>query len=105
MVRISLMNLRDPKLIKLQEQVKQAKSHEDILPLVENLSLSDISEPDLLELFFAMGPKLLSANIADLLQSAKKSEDLNVVAALSFVRQSVLTSLLSASSQWSARNK
>jgi|GEM_PF-649905 hypothetical protein len=105
MVRISLMNLRDPKLLALQERVKKTRSHEEIIPLVDQLSLADISESDLLELFFAMGPKILSVNIADLLKRASGPADMNAIAALTFIRRSILTSLLSASTQWSARNK
>lgn len=102
MVRISMMKLRSPELLELQEKVKKLPNEQEILKLLDSIKISQIPDEDLFEIFFAIGPKLMTVYILDLLS---KQSDLSLVSALTFIRNSILTAFNTATSQWSKRNK
>lgn len=93
MIRLSLVRLHDPRLLKLKKQAEQAGSIEEVATLIQSMNLKDVDEDDLAELFFALGPAALSRLIVDLLAAAKSDSDVEGVTALTIIRHSILTSL------------
>lgn len=90
--RLSLVRLHDPKLLTLRDRVQ---SGEDVLTAIKNLSIAEVGEDDLSELFFAMGPSLLTGFIMGLLSSAKTDADFLSIAALADIRHALLISFTS----------
>ncbi len=92
-IRLSLMRLHDPRLREFQEQVRAVQTVEQLTALMEKTSLAEMSQGDLAELFFAMGPHAISAILGKLIADAKTDADLETVAALSTLRNTLLSSL------------
>lgn len=92
MIRLSLVRLHDPRLLKLRAQAEQAGSIEEVASLIQDMNLEDVDEDDLAELFFALGPAVLSRLILDLLTAANSDGDVEGVTALTVIRHSILTS-------------
>jgi hypothetical protein len=88
--RLSLMRLHDPKLQAFQEKARQLSSETDLLRLAQDMDLSGVSDDDLAELSFALGPVALSALIGFLLRSTKTEKDLQDVASLLVLRHSLI---------------
>jgi len=95
--RLNLMRLHDPKLLAFQEKVKKESVPEAIGKLLEETDMRDVAEDDLAELFFALGPDVLTRIITPLLGAAKNDGDVDDVASLLLIRHSLLASFSSQS--------
>ena len=97
-MRLSILRLHDPTLKELRDKAQSAGSVEEVATLLQDFDLKDVDEDDLAELFFAMGPTILSQLIASLLASAKTDDDIEGITALTTIRHSVLHALAPSSS-------
>ena len=97
-MRLSILRLHDPTLKELRQKAQNANSAEEIATLLQDFDLKDVDEDDLAELFFAMGPTVLSQLISSLLASAKTDDDVEGITALTTIRHSVLHALIPSSS-------
>jgi len=90
LVRMQLMHLRDPKLQMLLEETSKCTSVEEVVHVIQNQDLTHIDTADLSELFFVLGPTVLTALIAFLMKSAQTDEDIEGIVALSLIRNKLL---------------
>ena len=91
-MRLSLIRLHDPKLQALRSASQNAQTVDDVVAIVSDFDLKNIDEDDLAELFFAMGPNVMSGLIVLQLQSVKTDADIEGVSALTVIRHSLLES-------------
>ncbi len=89
--RISLMRLHDRKLLDFQKKAQTAQSDRELAAALASMDLKGVAEDDLAELFFALGPTALSMLIAELLAAAKNDSDLEDIASLTAIRESILS--------------
>ena len=92
-MRLSFLKLSDPTLLDFKEKVQNAKSEEEIKELMEGFDFKGVSQSDLAELFFALGPKDVSILMRLQLAEVKNDKDVEIVAALSNIRHELLKSL------------
>lgn len=92
-VRIELMALEDPQFMKLKADLAGANSEEEAAKLVQNLEFEKIKDRDMGEIFFALGPNVLTSIIGKLLAEVAVDDDLTVVADFSSVRHMLYESL------------
>jgi hypothetical protein len=93
--RLSIMELKDSKLLAVQEKAKEAKTSEDLEKLIQATDLSGTSDEDLFELFFALGPDAVTTMIAGLMSEVKSTQDLESIGALAALRHALLHSMQS----------
>jgi hypothetical protein len=91
-LRRDLLTFSDQGLKGIEEKVRSAASQEEVERAVENLQLSGLSDADLAELFFALGPVALSAIILRLLPLARSDDDVASLAAFTVIRHNLLLS-------------
>ncbi len=95
--RLNLMRLHDPKLLAFQKQARIESAPDAIGKLLEEMDMRDVAEDDLAELFFALGPDVLTHIITPLLGAAKDDGDVDDIASLLLIRHSLLASFSSQS--------
>lgn len=93
MMRLSVVRLHDPSLIKLREKAQTIINPQQMTDLLASQDLSLVGEDDLAQLFFALGPNVLSQLIAELLKKVKSDADMEGVTALTVIRHSILNAL------------
>ncbi len=91
--RFALLRLHDPKLLAFRDVASKVKNIEDLNVLNQRSDLSDVQDADLAELFFALGPEVLTHLIGFLFPSISDDEALEDIVALTVIRHSFLTSL------------
>ena len=84
--RLSLLRSHVPHIQKLKDQLRSTTSEKDILMTLHAFDLHALSHEELLDLFFVLGPSLLSEWIAESLKEAESDTDLLRIAALTEVR-------------------
>ncbi len=92
-MRLYLLQLNDPKLVSFRERIKACETSDALAAQIAKMDLSGVSDEDLAELFFALGPNALSFLIADGLTNAKTDTDLDAIEALMLIRHSLLTAM------------
>ncbi len=92
LTRFELLQLRDPALMKLAERAKKTQDADEIVQFVQEADLTKVSYDDLTELFFAIGPSVLSQAIFDLFGTVKTDDELRDIGALADIRHSLLAS-------------
>ena len=85
-LRCSLLNFTDPKLIALQKSVINAKTPRELLRQAGSFDFSKASPSDMAELFFAIGPDGLSLLISGFLLQAKDQSTMCGIALLANAR-------------------
>jgi len=93
-MRMQLMHLHDPKMQEVLAQA-QAKAGDDqgLAALMLHTDLSDVSDGDLAELFFVLGPGPLGALIPQLLRGVSADEHIDDIASLALIRHTLLVSM------------
>lgn len=94
-IRLELLRVHDPKLQDFQKKATEAKNSEEVEELIANIELQNLPEDDLMQLFFAMGPDVLTSFIKVYLEQAKTDDDLEAACALTNIRHALLDSLQS----------
>lgn len=92
-LRLSLVRLHDPSLLKLREKALQAGSLDELTSLLQTMDLRLVDEDDLAELCFALGPSMLSQLVSLLLRKVTNDKELEGVTALTVIRHAILRSL------------
>ena len=92
-MRLSFLNVRDPKLLAFKELLEKTKNKAEAISLLEDTDLSDIKQPELAQLFFTLGPDAVTSLIGGMLASVKNDKDIEGIAALSMIRNQLLKSL------------
>lgn len=89
--RLQFVRLHDPKITDLVARLLQEKDPSEAARLIQEMDLEDVSDADLMELFFAMGPTLLTHLISSLLPTVSSDAELERVVALTNVRHALLS--------------
>lgn len=92
-VRFGQMRLKSRRLRALQQQAPKIASAEELERLIDGTDLSRVPSRDLMELFFALGPNVVTAIIADVLPAVRTTKELRDVAFLTTVRRHLFTAL------------
>jgi hypothetical protein len=93
-MRMQLMHLHDPKMQEFLEQAKaKAGDDQSLAAFISETDLSDVSDGDLAELFFVLGPGPLGVLIPSLLKEVSTDEHLEDIASLTLIRHTLLTSM------------
>ncbi len=96
-MRMSVIKLTDPRLLRLRTQVSELQQKpQDAKKLMDDMDFSDVNDDDLLQLFYAMGPDVLTFMIVQLLQPTANDEDVQMVASLSMIRHLILFAFVEA---------
>ncbi len=88
--RFSLMRLHDPMLLKFRENAERATSEEEVVKMMQEMDLRSVADDDLSELFFALGPTILTGLVDAMLGAVKTDKDLADIDALLVIRHSLL---------------
>jgi len=94
-IRLSLLHLHTPGLLDLQESVRKSKNKEEFQKALEETDLSVITEGDLYELFFALGPEPMFPLVEYLFSKVETDEDMMVISAMTNLRHGLLESFQS----------
>ncbi len=92
-IRIELLSLNSPALQSLKKNLLVAVSDDQIKKIMIEADISQISDGDLAELFFAMGPTVPGFIILQLLHEVLAAKDIEAIHALSVIRRNLLLSL------------
>jgi hypothetical protein len=92
-IRFQIARLHDPALLRFREKALDTKSEDEFRALVQSVDLGKISERDMGQLLFALGPNGLSVIISGILKNAVKAEDIAMAASFSELRHELLASL------------
>lgn len=92
-IRVRNMQLRHPTLLQLKERLTSASALKEVTALLATMDFSVLPEDDLAELYFAMGPNVVSQLLTNLLPNVRSKEDLEALVSLSLIRHSLLLSL------------
>jgi len=95
--RLHLTKLDDPFLKSFVEEALQLRTPDALGKKILDTDLSGVSEGDLAELFFAMGPEPLCTIIPQLLGSVRSDSDIEDLVALTTIRHSLLAAMQSRS--------
>lgn len=90
MLRLSLVRLRSPSLIRLRDAISAAATLEDAVAIIATHDLTGVPDEDLSQIVFALGPDVIGQVIWMLIRKAGTVKDLEHVAVLSFLRHEVL---------------
>jgi hypothetical protein len=92
-MRLQLVRLQDPRLLAFVERAKKCASSDELAALITSTDLQGVVDSDLAELFFAIGPVPITAVMQQLLKEAKTDNDIDGIAALSTIRNSLYLSI------------
>jgi hypothetical protein len=92
MMRLHLMRFHSPSLASFQAAVRADASPESLAAHIAATDLSMVSHEDFTEMFFALGPEVLSFVIAGLLQHVARDQDLELIAGLTVIRDAQISS-------------
>jgi hypothetical protein len=84
--RFTNMNVQDPRLKDIRKRAEKGESKEQLTSVLGKADFSDLNESDMVELFYALGPEIISALILVLLSETKEDADLEQVSAYSSMR-------------------
>jgi hypothetical protein len=89
-IRLRNLDLSSPKLLSLKEKAESAKTRDEFLA---NIDIAELSQDETMELYFALGPNVLSEFIVDAIGKIQNSDDLQNLGVLTIIRHNLLISL------------
>ena len=92
-IRFMITRFHDPKLLAVRDQFKKVKTDEEYMKLLQDFDISKVSEADLGQMMFALGPDAIGALIRGILQSSVTDQDLVMVSHFAELRHELLESL------------
>jgi len=92
-LRFMIARFHDPKLLAVREKFKQVKTDEEFLAVMNSIDLSVVSEADLGQIMFAVGPDAIGALILNTLAATDTDEDLLMISNFTALRHELLESL------------
>lgn len=93
--RMSLMKLKTPKLVEFQKHASALTSEDAVEALLAQSSSMAITEDELLDICFGLGPAPLTDLIVRMLSAAEHHNDIASAAAMTELRHMALVSLQS----------
>lgn len=90
--RFQMLRVQDPALVQFREKALVVKNEQEFAALAATVDLKAVSNKDLTHIVFALGPDAMTMIIADLLESAKNQEDMELAAACAALRHGMLES-------------
>ncbi len=96
-IRFELLRLRGPEFKGIMEQAEHVGSEKMFQEFVNSVDLSFMSEDQLIDIFFMLGPDVLSALVAHGIERARESEDMEMTAAIAKFRHIVFDAYASIS--------
>jgi hypothetical protein len=91
-IRFQLLRLHDPSLRSFCEKAGQMKTPEDFAALAKSIDLQKVSNEELAQMFFALGPTVITAMAQAVLGVAVTHDDIEIAAALFVLRHEILDS-------------
>lgn len=95
-VRFSLLQATDPQVQAVKDVALSSKTDEEFLEAAKAVDMRKVSEEQIADVLFALGPDVIGHFLVNLLSHAKTSDDMELIAALSEARHAMLSSLTSA---------
>jgi hypothetical protein len=92
-LRMETMYLTSPSLKAFADQVAKGMSVQDMGKLFSTFNPQDISETDFGQIFFGLGPTVMTAYLWQYLQDVRSDDDVMTLAAFTQLRHIILTSL------------
>lgn len=92
-IRFMIARFHDPKLLEVRAKFTSVKTDEDFMALAASIDLSALSETDLGQILFALGPDAIGSLILAIFRTADSDEDLLMISHLSEARHELLQSL------------
>lgn len=92
-IRVQNMKLSATALLNFKGKVTAGSTVEEMTTLLSTANLAALSEDDLSELYFALGPDGVSMLIIQMLPHVRKEEDFEALISLCVIRHSLLLSL------------
>ena len=90
-LRLQFINFTSPPMVAFAQKARAAKSKEALAALVESeLNIASMSNDDLGQLFYALGPDVVTQLITEILRVAKDDEAILTVASLGKIRHVLL---------------
>lgn len=93
-IRMRNMTIKDPVLLALKEKASSTKAPEEVAKILGTVDLSKISQDDLAELYFAMGPVPLTTIIGNSFKGLTTVEAVAGLASVATIRHGLLLSLI-----------
>lgn len=87
-VRMRNMTLKDPQLLVLKGKLNDMN---DIQTLANTVEIASVDEEDLMELYYALGPDVLTHFISEGLAHVQSKHDIDAIHSLSVVRNVLLS--------------
>ena len=94
-LRLDFMEISDPVAKDIQEKAKGAKSPQDAGAVLEGYDMGNLAEDDMWEVFFALGPDVLTSMIEKFFAEVKDDKGVENISTLSIVRHELLANLTS----------
>lgn len=95
MIRLHLLRVHSATAQSLADHLRSAGDAAAMIQIAKGADLSLLSEEDLQQIFFAVGPVIITRILGEVLFSVRNDEDIEFVAALSLVRHAILSSCAS----------
>lgn len=90
-IRFQLLRVRDARLLQLRDSIANAKDIDAVVTLIRDQNLKDIHEEDLQQIFFALGPVVVTKLIQSMLSEVQTDTDIEGITALTVIRHSLLS--------------
>ncbi|MDD4287343.1 MAG: hypothetical protein PHN33_03260 [Candidatus Peribacteraceae bacterium] len=92
-MRLQLLHLHDPTLLAFVKCGSTLNDVDAIVALMSTTTLKNVSDADLAELCFALGPVSLTKILGMLLPKVQTDDELEAVQAIAFVRHSLISAM------------
>ena len=91
-LRATFLQIRTPALKEFQQRCAEADSEQAFEKLVDKLDLSSVSNDEIFELLFVVGPVGMTAMVDDLLDKVASDADIQTLAAFTMQRHVLIKS-------------
>lgn len=95
-IRQKVAHFEHPKLRSLHEQACTMKTPEKLQPLLRSLVLEEFEDADICELFFLLGPEVLSVFILSSLRDPKNTSEVEHISSVTILRSALLNAFVPA---------
>ena len=89
-MRMQLMHFRDPKLKEFLDSAEHNPAAKDVATILHSTDLQGVDDADLAELFFALGPKVITLLIGFMLKDIKTDDDIEGIVSIALIRHKLL---------------
>lgn len=93
-MRCEIVRLNDPKLRDFRNKALKAKSVDELHGLMDTIDFTHVHDDDVVSLFFALGPTMLTDFIGTMFSETPADDLLERIAALTMIRHSLFKHLI-----------